>query len=179
MSTAALPSDIRMATLLLPCDGTPNALLAVRHAVDAFRRGGVLMVHLLNVQPPFSAYVARHVDRELRADFHRERADAALDGARQLLDDTGVPYRVHSEVGDKARCVVDAARRFHCDRIVIGTARKSALVRAVENSLTSRLLESSPMPVEVICGAPAGALVRVGIPAGVGAGMAWLLVAGT
>ena len=179
MSTAPLPRESHSATLLLPCDGTPNALLALRHAIDAFRQGDVRMIHLLNVQPPFSAYVARHVDRDVRADFHRERADEALAAARQLLDDTGVPYRAHSEVGDKARCIVDAARRLHCERIVIGTGRKSALVRAVENSLTGRLLESSPVPVEVICGAPAGALERVGIPAGVGVGMAWLLVGGT
>lgn len=168
-----------MATLLLPCDGTSNAMLAVRHAVGAFRHGDVLMIHLLNVQPPFSAYVARHIDRHVRADCHRERADAALAGARALLDDTGVPYRVHSAVGDRARCIVDAARRLRCERIVIGTARKSALVRAVGNSLTTQLLERCPVPVEVIVGAPAGALERVGIPAGVGAGMALLLVSGS
>jgi len=161
-----LPGDIDMDTLLLPCDGTPNALLAVRHACDAFRRGDVRMVHLLNVQAPFSSYVARHVDRELRADYHREQAEEALAEARRLLDAAGVPCRAHSEVGDKAQC----------NRIVVATARKSALVRAVENSLTSQLLELCPVPVEVIGGAPAGALERVGIPAGVGAGAALLLL---
>lgn len=166
-----------MATLLLPCDGTSNALLAVRHAVE-FRRGDAPMVHLLNVQPPFSAYVARHVSRELRADFHRERADEALAEARQLLEESNVPYRVHVEVGDKARCIADAARRLRCDRIVIGTARKSALLRAVENSLTNRLLERCSVPVEVIVGAPVGVLERVGIPAVVGTGMALLWVGG-
>lgn len=168
-----------MATLLLPCDGTPNALLAVQHAVDAFRHGEVSMIHLLNVQQPFSAYVSRHIDRDLRDDFHRERADEALAGARELLDGAGVPYRVHSEVGDKARCIASAARRLHCDRIVIGTARKSALVRAVENSLTNRLLESCSVPVEVVVGAPVDALERVGIPAGVGVGVTLLWVGGS
>ena len=168
-----------MATLLLPCDGSSSALLAVRHAVDALRRGDAQLVHLLNVQPPFSAYVARHVGRELRADFHRERADEALAEARRMLEAAGVPYRVHTEIGDKARCIADAARQLRCDRIVIGTARKSALVRAVENSLTSRLLERCSVPVEVIGGAPAGALERVGIPASVGAGMALLWVGGS
>jgi nucleotide-binding universal stress UspA family protein len=165
-----------MDRLLLPCDGTPNALLAVRHAIDAFRRSDVRMVHLLNVQAPFSSYVARHVDRELSADFHREQAEEALAEARRLLDAAGVPYRAHSEVGDKARCIADAALRLGCNRIVIATTRKSALVRAVENSLTTRLLECSSVPVEVIGGAPAGALERVGIPAGVGAGAALLLL---
>ncbi len=168
-----------MTTLLLPCDGTPNALHAVRHAVDAYRHDDMLMVHLLNVQPPFSAHVARHISREARDDFHRERADAALAGARQLLDAAGVTYRVHTEVGDKARYIAEAARRLRCDRVVIATARKSALVRAVENSLTGQLLERCSVPVEVVAGAPASALERVGIPAGVGAGMALLWVGGS
>lgn len=168
-----------MATLLLPCDGTPNALLAVQHAIDEFRHGDVQMLHLLNVQPPFSAHVAHHVNRELLADFHRERADEALAEARQRLDDAAVPYRVHSEVGDKVGCIADAARLLHCDRIVIGTARKSALLRAVEHSLTSQLLERCPVPVEVVSGAPASALERIGIPAGVGAGVALLLASGS
>jgi len=167
-----------MATLLLPCDGTPNALLAVRHAVEQYRLGDVRMVHLLNVQPPFTAYVARHVSRSLRDDFHRERADEALAEARQLLDAAGVTYHVHGEVGDKARCIANVARRLNCDRIVIGTARKSALVRAVENSLTNRVLERCSVPVEVIVGAPAGMLERVGIPAVLGTGLALLWVGG-
>lgn len=168
-----------MATFLLPCDGSSNALLAVRHVISEARRDADARVHLLNVQPPFSAYVARHIDRETRADFQRERAEAALAAARELLDAAGVAYHVHVEVGDKAQRVADAARRLRCDRIVIGTARKSALVRAVENSLTSRLMERSTVPVEAISGAPAGALERVGIPAGVFAGLMLPWVAGT
>lgn len=167
-----------MTTLLLPCDGTPNALLAVRHVINGFRRGDVLTVHLLNVQPPFSAYVARHVGREARADFYRERARDALAEARQLLDAAGVSYQVHTEVGDKALCIAAAARRLYCSRIVVGTSRRSALVRAIQNSFTNRLLEHCSVPVEVITGAPAGALERLGIPAGVGAGMALLWVGG-
>ncbi|MBY4897028.1 universal stress protein [Cupriavidus sp. AU9028] len=163
-----------MATLLLPCDGSPSALLAVRHAIDEFHRGEAQRVHLLNVQPPFSHYVARHVGRQLRADFQRERADEELAEARRLLDGADVLYFVHREVGDKAHCIVELARRLHCDRVVIGTARKSALVRAVEHSLTNQLLDCCPVPVEVVAGAPAGMIERIGIPAGVGAGMALL-----
>jgi nucleotide-binding universal stress UspA family protein len=165
-----------MATLLLPCDGSSNALHAVRHAVDAFRRGDVRLVHLLNVQPPFSAYVARHVGRDLRANFHRERADEALAEARQLLEAAGVPHCIHIEIGDKADCIADAARRLRCARVVVGSARKSAVVRAVENSLTSRVLECCSVPVEVVVGAPASVLQRVGVPAAVGTGLALLWV---
>jgi nucleotide-binding universal stress UspA family protein len=163
-----------MSTLLLPCDGSSSALLAVRHAIDAFRRGDVRLIHLLNVQPPFSAHVARHVGRDLREDYHSECADVALAEARQLLDAAGVPHVVHSEVGNKVRCIAEAARRLRCDRVLIGSERKSALVRVVENSLTNQLLERCPVPVEVVGGAPASVIERVGIPAGVGAGAALL-----
>ena len=78
---------------------------------EAFGRGEVRLVHLLNVQPPFSAYVARHVGREVRDDYHRECSDVALAEAGQLLQDAGVPHVVHSEVGNKVRCIAEAARR--------------------------------------------------------------------
>lgn len=165
-----------MSTLLLPCDGSSTALIAVRHAIAAFRCGEVQLVHLMNVQPHFSLNVALHVDAALRADFQRERAKEALAEARLLLDAAGVPYAEHFEVGDKVQRICEAARQLRCDRVLVGTLRQSALVRAVKNSFTNRLLERCPVPVEVIGGAPSGALERVGIPASMAAGMAWLWV---
>lgn len=163
-----------MTTILLPCDGSENALLAVRHVIAEFQRGAGLHVHLLNVQPPFSAHIARHVSQELRADFHRERADEALAPARRLLGKAGVPYDVHTETGDRIDHIAGAARRLRCDRIVVGTARKSPLVRAVLNSLTGRLIERAQVPVEVITGAPAPLLERFGVPVAMGTGLALL-----
>ena len=58
------------------------------------------------------------------------------------------------------------------ERVLIGTTRKGALVRAIEHSLTNRLLDCCTVPVEVVAGAPAGMIERIGIPAGVGAGVA-------
>lgn len=154
-----------MSTLLLPCDGSPHSLMAVRRAIDAVREGAVDEIHLVNVQRPFSLHIAQHVNRETRMDFYRERADEALAKARELLDAAGVTYDVHREVGDKARCIVSLARRLRCDRIVVGTARKSGLVRAIENSLTTRLLEDSTVPVEVIAADRASVLERLGLRA--------------
>lgn len=159
-----------MSTLLLPCDGSTHTLVAVRHVIEGVHEGAVHGIHLVNVQPPFTAYIAHHVDRETRMDFHRERAEEALAKARELFDAAGVTYHVHTEVGDKARCIASLARRLRCDRIVLGTARKSGLVRAIENSLTSRILEHSTVPVEVITSDRASALERVGMPAGLARG---------
>lgn len=167
-----------MPRVLLPCDGSANALLAVRHAMLLLRADASLQLDLLNVQPPFCAYIARHSSREDRMDFHREQAEKALAPARALLDAAGVAYRVHMDVGDKASCIVDAAQRLRCDRILVGTARKSSLVRAIEGSLTVRLIERTQVPVEVIAGAEVSTFERLGVPVSIAAGLTLLWMSG-
>lgn len=168
-----------MAKLLLPCDGSAPALPALREAIAEFRRDPALQIHLLNVQPPFSEHIARHLSQEARLEFHREHAREALAPALRLLDTADIPYTLHIEVGDRVERIVDLAQRLRCDRILLATSRKSPLLRALENSLTSRLIERAPVPVEVVAGAPASVLERVGVPAGVCAGLTLLWVAGT
>ena len=66
--------------------------------------------------------------------------------------------------------------RLGVDRIVLGTARKNSLTRLLEDSVTHRVLESTPVPVEVIAGDAVSRWERWGLPAGVvGAGGLLLL----
>ena len=60
---------------------------------------------------------------------------------------------------------------------MIGTARKSPLLRLLTGSLTTRLIELAPVPVEVIAGSRPGPLARWGVPAGIGLGVAIALFA--
>lgn len=136
-----------------------------------------LEIHVLNVQPPFSKHVSDFTSRCARREFHQEQAEKALASVRQTLDASGIPYTVHTEVGNKADCIVDAARRLQCDCIVMSTARKSSLARLVEDSVTNHVIERTTVPVEVIAGDAASKLERVGIPAGVGAGLLALWMA--
>lgn len=163
-----------MPTLLLPCDGSSHTLVAVKHVIREMHAGGAHRIHLVNVQPAFSGYIVRYVDRRTRMRFHRERANEALAKARELLDAAGVAYYVHMEVGDKAHCIASLAQRLRCDLIVLGTARKSGLVRVISNSLTSRMLEHSTVPVKIIAADKASWLERVAIPSVLGAGLTLL-----
>lgn len=160
-----------MSRVLVPSDGSPNSLHGVRHVAQEFMKNRDLEIHVLNIQPPFSTYVARFTSRQARMEFHQEQAAKALESARQALDRAGIPYNVHTEVGDKADCIAAAARRLRCDRIVMSTARKSSLVRWVEDSVTNQVIERATVPVEIVVGDAASSLERVGIPAGVGTGL--------
>lgn len=160
-----------MTTLLLPFDGSAGARSGLRHVAAAHRRDPGLVVHVLNVQPPLSRNVAHHVGRATCRAFHEEQAATVLAAAQQALDTAGVRCSLHWEVGDRAQCIVDAARRWRCDRIVIGTTRKSLLVRLVEGSVINRVIAHTTVPVEVIAGDAPSRLERIGIPAGVGTGL--------
>ena len=166
-----------MSRVLVPFDASPSSACGVRHVINEFMKNPALEIHLLNVQQPFSKRVSRFTRQRDRMEFHQEEAEKALKPARQMLDRYGIAYTVHTEIGDKADCIADAARRLRCDRIVMSTARKSSLVRFVEHSVTNQVIARATVPVEVIAGEKASSLERVGIPAAVGTGLLVLVMA--
>jgi P-type Ca2+ transporter type 2C len=166
-----------MLKVLVPVHGSRNCEFAVKHLVKQFMNNTAMEIHLLNVQPPFSQYVARFLSRKALHDYHQDEAEKALRPVRQMLDGFGIPYAVHMEVGDRAESITATAHRLRCDQIVMSTARKNSLTRLVENSTTNRVLELTSVPVEVIAGDAVSRWERYGIPAGLGTLLALLLAA--
>ena len=161
-----------MLKILIPVGGTPNDKFAVQHVIKRFMNNTAMEVHLVNVQRPFSQYVAQFSNRANRMDYHREQAEIALAPAKAMLDKFSIPYGVHMEVGDRARKITDTARRLQCDGIVIATARKNSLTRWVESSVTDKVIELTPVPVEVIAGDSMSKWERYGIPSAIAAALA-------
>jgi YjbE family integral membrane protein len=172
---SATPGDLPVLNILVPVDASPNALRAVRHAIAEYRRHHELRVHLLNVQPRLSRHAARFVDRADQEGWLHDRADAAMGAAVALLTDAGVPHEKHWATGERGEQICRAARRLDVHHIVIGTARKNSITRMLEDSVTHRVLETTPVPVEVIAGDAVSRWERWGLPAGV-VGLGGLLV---
>jgi Ca2+-transporting ATPase len=164
-----------MKKVLIPVDGSGNCQAAVRQVINEFMNNTAMEIHLLNVQMPFTRDVAQFVSRRSLEDYHHEQAQKALRPIREMLDKFGIPYAAHSAVGDRAKAITDAARRLHCDLIVMGTARKNSLTRLVESSVTNKVLELTSVPVEVIAGDKMSKWERYGIPAAIGAALALVL----
>ena len=164
-----------MLKVLVPVDGSPNALLAVRHAIAQYRRDNELELHLLNVQPSLSRHIARFVSRDDRDAWHRDQAEAALASSRAVLTQAGVPFHSHWVVGDRVQQICRNAESLSAHHIVIGTARKNSITRMLEASVTSRMLEASPVPVEVVAGDAVSKWEQWGLPAGVLGGAGGLL----
>ena len=165
-----------MKRVLVPI-GDRNAAVAVRHVIQEFLRQPDLEIHVLNVQRPFSRHVSQFVRRKDRDDFHRESSERALEPARKLLAQHNIPHTVHLRIGDRARVIAEEAARLRCDHIIMSTARKDSLTRMLEDSTTNRLLELTPVPVEVIAGEKISRFERYGVPAGIGTAIALLVAA--
>ena len=167
-----------MLKVLIPIDGSANALRAVRHAIAEYQRHHELELHLLNVQPRVSRHIGRFVSRDDREGWQRDRSDAALADAEALLADAGVPHQRHWAIGERAAEICRAAERLCVHHIVMGTARKNSITRMLEDSTTHRVLETTPVPVEVVAGDAVSKWERWGLPAGVlGAAGGLLLLA--
>lgn len=162
--------------VLIPVDGSPNALRAVHHVASQFAAGVPLEVHLLTVSVPLPQRIARFFSRKDLGEFHLAQAGKALGGARMILDRAGVPYAYHVETGPKVETIRASAERLGASYIVIGTARKNSLTRLIQDSVTSNLMKITTVPIEVIVGSEVSPIERFALPAGVGAALAWLLV---
>ncbi len=173
----SLEGGTGMKSILVPVDGSDNAINAVRHVVSRHFEDRNLEVRLLHVRQPLSRHIARFVPRGDRRDWHRSKGEAAMVRARELLDKWGVPYTAHVELGDKARVIEAFARRHGCQGIVMGVSRENPFLSWLKDSLPARVVERSQVPVELIAGESLPALQRYGLPAGLGLALTLVAIA--
>jgi nucleotide-binding universal stress UspA family protein len=139
-----------MRNVLIPVDGSRQSEIAVQSVIRQARIGQVEKIHLVNVQPPLGGYIGRFVSRSERDAFRRERGQAALAGARHLLDQAALPYTVHVRVGETVEEIVGAAEDLAVEEIVVG-ADGFGLLGAVQiHSFVNRLIRRAAVPVSVV-----------------------------
>lgn len=160
-----------MNKILVPIDGSENSMDALRHVLRT-NPADALQVLVLNVQPLLTRHISRFVSAADRDAWRQERADSATHKAREELQRHRVSYAVKVALGSRVDAITQTAQDESCTKIVLGTARKNSLTRLVENSVTTRLLEDSPVPVEVVAGRQASTWERWGVPATLGAALA-------
>jgi len=160
-----------MLKVLVPVNGSNNSLQAVKHSIAEYQAHHALELHLLNVQPRLSRHISRFLSRGDRDAWRGENAEAAMAGAKALLDKASVPYSTHIASGNSAEEICETAKTLGVHHIVMGTARKNSFTRMLEDSTTNRVLEATPVPVEVIAGSDVSPWERWGVRLGaLGAG---------
>lgn len=121
-----------MIRTLLPIDGSPQALDAVRQALQLRALGLDFTAVLLNVQEPPHLYeVVLAPDVDVIEGARHAAGEHALLAAHALLDEAGVAHESLVVTGDVAQQVVEQADLLDCDLIVLA-GRGQDVTQAVE-----------------------------------------------
>lgn len=140
-----------MFRILIPIDGTPESLAAVRHVLGLVGAGLRARCVLANVQPGANLYelvVAR--DPGVLQRVAEEAGRDLLRPAMQLLNAAGVGTEtevVHQ--GEIGPALLDLAERHGVDAIVMG-AGAAGVTERVLGSVTLDLVQNTRVPLTVV-----------------------------
>ena len=137
--------------ILLPVDGSDGALGAVRYALHLQREGLRASFVLAAVQEPTYTFEmllppgADVLDRLTGAEGKR-----AMKGAAALFEEAGLSFEREIGSGDPATTLLEIARRFGCEAIIMGARGRGALRSALLGSVSQAVLQASIMPVMIV-----------------------------
>ena len=138
--------------ILIPVDGSANALRAVEYVIGhiaALKETPQLL--LLNVQRNVAkGNVKLFIDQGTINDYCREQGIAALQTARAALDGAGLPYQYHISVGSTAEAIVQYANNQRVDQIVMGRKGQGGLKSLLLGTVMNKVLQLASSPVVLI-----------------------------
>lgn len=136
--------------LLVPVDGSENALRALDHAVTLIKDGLAAELHLVNAQPPVGGMVSTFVAKADVDDYHRDEAMKALQPALDRLTASGLKAEIHIGVGEPAEVIAAFCERFGCEQIAMGARGLGAAAGLLLGSVSRKVVESAAVPVTLV-----------------------------
>jgi len=137
--------------ILLPVDGSSHSDRAVRHVISEVNRGAGTQVVLINVQSPIAASeLFGHMPAYEIEAMQEARGGDALQSARVLLDEAGVPYAPAVLIGQVAETIARYALENSCEQIVMGTRGLGAVRSVLMGSVATRVLGLTELPVTLV-----------------------------
>jgi len=138
--------------ILIPVDGSDNALRAVEHVIVSmaiYKEPPQLL--LLNVQWNIaSGNVKVFINQETIDDYYRERGIAALKNARAALDSSAHPYQYHISIGTPAEAIAQYAQEQMIDQIVLGRQGQGGVQSLLLGSVVNKVLHLADVPVLLV-----------------------------
>ncbi len=138
--------------LLIPVDGSANALRAVEYVVgNVAALKDAPQVLLLNVQWNVAAgNVKLFINHDTINDYYREQGMAALQSARAALEAAGLSYQYHISVGTPAEAIARYADEQSVDQIVMGRQGQGGLQSLLLGSVVHKVLHLTDRPVLLV-----------------------------
>jgi nucleotide-binding universal stress UspA family protein len=138
--------------LLVPFDGSDNALRALHYAASIAREHPPIAIHVVTVhdKPEEYGYMEVYVPREKLADLQRQSSQARLAVAEEILEQAAVPYEAEILIGHTAEAIARRADELGCDSIVMGTRGMTAIGGLVMGSIATKVVHAAHVPVTLV-----------------------------
>lgn len=139
-----------MKRILVPVDGSGNALRALRYAI-ARAKDAPTEIHVLNVEPPPHYQEANlYAMRDDIARIHQEARQRMLQDAVDELQKDRVPHVAHLAGGEVANTIAQFADAQRMDEIVMGTRGMTAFGQMLLGSVANRVVHFVKIPVTLV-----------------------------
>jgi nucleotide-binding universal stress UspA family protein len=138
--------------ILLPVDGSENALRATRFALGVAENcREAVELHLLSVQPAIvSGDVKMFVSQDQIDAYQHDEGLKALAAARAALDAAGLRYVFHIGVGPVAETIAAYAREQDCGQIIMGSRGLGGIKGMLLGSVTTQVMHLVEVPVTLV-----------------------------
>jgi len=139
--------------MLIPVDGSPCSLRALRHVLDRHAgRGGAdaVEIHVVYVHGALPQEVSRLVSHDEMAEYRHVESERALKDVKAMLGHSTVPHVLHEGVGPVAEVVTQLADSLHCEQIAMGTHGRGALADLLLGSTAQKVIHLSNVPVLLV-----------------------------
>jgi len=138
-----------MSKVLVPVDGSENALRAVRYAVALAKDKPGYEFHLLHVVDP-SEFIDDNYWKPNAIERLTQDGQTKLNAAKKLFDEAGVPCESELVVGNARNDIAAHARSKGCDAIIMGTRGMSPMAAMFIGSVAQRVLHTADVPVTLV-----------------------------
>ena len=140
-----------MTKVLVPVDGSVNALHALDLVIESIKDGRSLEVHLLNVQPQIlSGHARMYLKKDLIDEYYQEEAEKALKPAQEKLDQAGIKYVASHQVGNIPDVIAKYVKAKGCKLVVMGTRGLGSMHSMVLGSVATKVLHQVEVPVTLV-----------------------------
>ena len=141
-----------MRKLLVPFDGSDNAMRALEYAIRLAKEYGPMELAIVYAQEPPLIYgeVAIYLPEEKAREFQRQHGEAILRPAVEKVRQAGLAFTSHTLVGDVAESIVSCAENQSCDAIVMGTRGMRAIGNLVLGSVATKVVHLTKLPVKLV-----------------------------
>lgn len=145
--------------ILVAVDGSDSSYRALQEALQLAREQGALVrvVHAVDVRPPATpeVYVDFETYRQSCLQGGREVLDRAVAIAREVGVDVDATL-IETQTPQFSDAILDEARRWSADLIVLGTHGRGGLLHLLLGSVAEGVVRRAPVPVLLVRDARTG-----------------------